>query len=330
MIFETPVTFHSHGVPLAGRFLRNTESLDARQPAAIVVGSWLTVKEQMALTYGRKLAEAGYAAFIFDFSGFGQSDGGPRQAEIPTRKIADIRSAAEYVRTVSFVDPERVGCVAICASAQYVLAALAEGAPIRSFTSVAGWYHDLASLAPFYGGQTGVERRLRRAREALEKYASTRELVVAPAYADNDERAGMHFRLDYYARPDRGAVPAWRNEMAEITWFYWFTFNGLAAAEHVTTPTLFVHSDGCVFPDNVKHVYAKVKGPKELVWASGDQIDFYDQPAQVEQAFGAIRRWFERTLAGRPVTVGWDEGIGQKMLTAALGMFGPTGSGWGR
>lgn len=294
MIFEMPVIFHSHGVPLAGRFLRKTGALDGRQPAAIVVGSWLTVKEQMPLTYGRKLAEAGYAAFVFDFAGFGESGGEPRQTEIPMRKVADIRSAAEYLRTVSFVDPERVGCVAICAGAQYVLAALAEGAPIRSFASVAGWYHDLASVAPFYGGPDGIARRLGRARDALEQYARTRELAIAPAYADGDERAGMHFRLDYYARPDRGAVPAWRNEMAEMTWFYWFTFDGLAAAGHVRTPALFVHADGCVFPDNVKQVHARVQGPKELLWASGDQIDFYDQPAQVNQAIDAIERWFAR------------------------------------
>lgn len=297
MLFETPVVFHSQGIPLAGRFLRNTESLDERQPAVVVAGSWLTVKEQMASAYGRRLAEAGYTAFVFDFAGFGQSDGEPRQAEIPRRKIENIRAAAEYIRTVPFVDPESVGCVAICASAQYVLAALAEGAPIRSFASVAGWYHDLPSLAPFYGGQPGVARRLGRARDALETYGRHRELVLAPAYADGDERAGMHFRLDYYARPDRGAVPTWRNEMAEMTWFYWFTFDGLAAAGRVTTPTLFVHSDGCVFPDNVKQVYARVRGPKELVWTSGAQIDFYDQREQVAQALGAIHRWFERTLS---------------------------------
>jgi hypothetical protein len=51
--------------------------------------------------------------------------------------------------------------------------------------------------------------------------------------------------LDDYARPDRGAVAAWKNEMAEKTWFHWLTFDGLAAADRVTTPTLFVHSDGC-------------------------------------------------------------------------------------
>jgi fermentation-respiration switch protein FrsA (DUF1100 family) len=182
-----------------------------------------------------------------------------------------------------------------------VLASLAEGAPIRSFASVAGWYHDLASVAPFYGGQPGVERRLARALDALEMYARGRDVVFAPAYADGDDRAGMHFYLDYYARPDRGAVPAWRNEMAEMTWFYWFTFNGLAAAGQVTTPSLFVHSDDCVFPDNARRVYASVQGPKDLVWASGAQIDFYDQPEQIDAALGAIRQWFDRTLRGAPV-----------------------------
>jgi fermentation-respiration switch protein FrsA (DUF1100 family) len=299
MIDETPVIFHSHGVPLLGRFLRNTRSLQDRQPAVIVMGSWLTVKEQMAMTYGWKLAEAGYTAFIFDFAGFGQSHGEPRQAEIPSRKIGDIQAAADFLRSMAFIDPDRIGCVAICASAQYAVAALAQGAPIRSFASVAGWYHDRASVAGFYGGEAGVERRLARAHEALEKYARSGEVVLAPAYADGDERAGMHFHLDYYARSDRGALPAWKNEMAEMTWFYWFTFDGLSAADRVSTPSLFVHSDGCVFPQHVRQVHARVKGPKELVWARGEQIDFYDRPEQVDAAVGAVTRWFSQTLGAR-------------------------------
>jgi fermentation-respiration switch protein FrsA (DUF1100 family) len=299
MIDETPVIFHSHGVPLSGRFLRNTRSLQDRQPAVIVMGSWLTVKEQMAMTYGRKLAEAGYTAFIFDFAGFGQSHGEPRQAEIPSRKIGDIRAATDFLCRMAFIDPDRVGCVAICASAQYALAALAQATPVRSFASVAGWYHDRASVAPFYGGEAGVERRLSRASEALEKYARTGEVVLVPAYSDGDERAGMHFHLDYYARQDRGAVPAWKNLMAEMTWFYWFAFDGLSATDRVSTPSLFVHSDGCVFPQHVREVHARLKGPKELVWVRGEQIDFYDQPEQVDAAVRTVTRWFSQTLGVR-------------------------------
>lgn len=296
MLHETPVVFHSQGVPLAGRLIRNTASLAERQPAVIVIGSWLTVKEQMATTYGRRLAESGYTAFAFDFTGFGESQGEPRQAELPARKIADIGAAAAFLGTLAFVDPRRIGCVAICASAQYALAALAQGVPIRSFASVAGWFHDPPSVAPFYGGEPGVVSRLERARDALAVYARTREVLTAPAYEAGNERAGMHFELPYYAQADRGAIPAWKNQMAEMTWFYWLAFDGLAAADAVSTPSLFVHGDGCVFPDHVRQVHARVKGPKELVWLPGSQIDFYDQPAQVDPAVAAITGWLARTL----------------------------------
>lgn len=296
MIFEIPVIFHSQGVPLIGRFLRNTNSLQERQPVVIVMGSWLTVKEQMATTYGRRLAAAGYTAFVFDFAGFGQSGGEPKQTEIPSRKINDILAASDFLQNLSFVDPTRIGCLGICASAQYTLAALARGAAIKSFVSVAGWYHNAAAIAPFYGGDQGVALRLDRARTALEKYAAKGELVVVPAYKDGDDRAGMHFRLDYYGLAERGAVPSWKNEMAEMTWIYWLGFDGLASAAQVTTPCLFVHADGCVFPEHVRSIHGQLKGPKELVWAEGNQIDFYDQPKQVDAAFAAATDWFERTL----------------------------------
>src|SRR5262245_29737630 len=171
MINSYPVLFISNGVPLVGCFYRNTQNLFTRQPAVIVTGSWLTVKEQMPAVYAERLAERGYTAFTFDFAGFGESAGVPAQAEIPTRKISDIIAAANFVSTMSFVKPGAIGHLAICASAQYTLAALATGAPIRSFVSVAGWYHDSVSVAQFYGGEEGVDKRLALARRAIEKFA---------------------------------------------------------------------------------------------------------------------------------------------------------------
>lgn len=295
MVSEYPVIFHSQGVPLAGRLLRRGP-LDERQPGVIVMGSWLTVKEQMAATYARGIAERGYTALTFDFAGFGESGGEPRQTEIPSRKITDIAAAVAFLRTVSFVAGDRLGVLGICASAQYSLAALAAGLQVGSFASVAGWYHDPASVAPFYGGQDGVQRRLASAREAFGTWSRTRELATAPAYDPGNDRAGMHFPLDYYADPDRGAVREWKNEMAEMTWFYWLTFDGLAAADTVATPSIVVHADGCAFPDHARQVHARVRGPKELIWSSGSQIDFYDRPQQVNESLDAVSRWFERTL----------------------------------
>lgn len=289
-----PYLFLSGDVPLAARVYRNTDDLFVRQPAVIITGSWLTVKEQMAHQYATRLAERGYTVFTFDFAGYGESGGSPRQAEIPARKIADITSAAEYVSGLSYVNPGGPGYLAVCASAQYALAAIAQGAPIASFASVAGWYHDTASVAPFYGGADGVALRVGRAREAFDAFLRTGEVRTVPAYEDGNDRAGMFFELDYYASPDRGAVPEWHNEMAEFSWLYWLTFDGLRAAPGVKVPTLLVHGDDCVLPDNARQV-GKDTGAS-LVWAAGSQIDFYDQPEQVSLAVDAADEHFRKTL----------------------------------
>ena len=97
MIYRTPFTFFREDLQIAGQLFRNTDRLDVRQPAIIVTGSWLTVKEQMPELYATRLAERGYAAFTFDFSGFGESAGEPRQAEFPDRRIADLIAAAGFL-----------------------------------------------------------------------------------------------------------------------------------------------------------------------------------------------------------------------------------------
>jgi uncharacterized protein len=282
-------------VPLSARVYRNTDDALERQPAVLVTGSWLTVKEQMADRYARELAARGFTAITFDFTGFGESGGGPRQAEMPSRKIADITAAARYVSSLSFVRPGAVGYLAVCASAQYALAAIASGAPITSFASVAGWFHDTESVAPFYGGLDGVRLRLDRAHVAMDTYLRTGEVAMVPAYESGNDRAGMSIELGYYADPDRGAIPAWRNEMAELSWLHWLTFDGLSAASRVSVPTLLVHGDGCVLPDNVKAVRDRLAGRTELVWAEGAQTDFYDQPDQVRIAVDAAERHFRST-----------------------------------
>jgi len=302
-VFEVPMVFPADGVSLVARLYRNVDDLVTAQPTVVVTGSWLTVKEQMPRTYARRLAEQGITAFTFDFTGFGQSGGAPRQLELPARKIADISAAADFLSTMSFVRGGGVGHVGICASAQYALAALARGARIRSFVSIAGWYHDAVSVAPFFGGAEGARVRISRAQQALDTWARSGDVLMVPAYCPGDDRAGMFFELDYYGNPQRGAVPEWKNEMAEMSWLFWLTFDGVRSAGEVNTPTLIVHSDGCVFPDHAKAVHAALKGPKQIEWTQGSQIDFYDQEQQVTEAVALAVSHFRTTLGAQTQNV---------------------------
>ena len=184
---------------------------------------------------------------------------------MPARKIRDIKAVVDAVSTLSFVQPGGPGYLAICASAQYALAAIAQGAGIASFAAVAGWFHDLATVTPFYGGPDGIAARLVRATEATDQYLATGDVRTVggghrhlwpqhhvgevPAYRAGDNRAGMFLDMDYYANPARGNVPTWINEMAEMTWHHWLTFDGFSAAASVSAPTVLVHSDASVLPD---------------------------------------------------------------------------------
>jgi fermentation-respiration switch protein FrsA (DUF1100 family) len=293
--YEFPYVFFSGGVEIAARLHRGVENLSEGQIGVVVSGSWLTVKEQMADCYARALARRGYTALTFDFAGFGESGGAPRQLELPDRKIGDMIAATRFLSTCAFVEP-MIGYLAICASSQYALHAIARGAPIAAFASVAGWHHDAESVAAFYGGADGVARRIDRARKALDLYRRTGEMRMAPAYAEGDERAGMFFPIDYYGNPARGAVPAWRNEMAEMSWLYWLTFGGVSIADQVDIPSLIVHGDACALPENARRVHEKLER-SELVWTEGAQQDFYDQPEFVEKAVAAVDAHFRRHLS---------------------------------
>jgi dienelactone hydrolase len=208
-IFEFPMVFPADGASLVGRVYRNVDDLVTPQPAVIVTGSCLTVKEQMTRTYDLRLAEQGITAFTFDFTGFGQSWGAPRQLELPARKIADIDAAADFLSTMSFVREGGVEHVGICAGAQYALAAIARGARIRSFASIAGRYHDAESVAAFYGGTDGARLRIGHAREALEIWAKSGDTIMVPAYRPGDDRlSALHHRstlvdthLDVFSTP---------------------------------------------------------------------------------------------------------------------------------
>ncbi len=280
------------------RIHRRADAGLARQAGVVVAGSWLTVKEQMPDLYAARLAVAGFTAVTFDFAGFGASRGEPAQAELPHRKMGDLAAVVHALRGSSLVDGGRLGVVGVCASAQYVLGAVAGGLPVRAFAAVAGWFHDLATVTPFYGGPEGVARRLAAAGDAARVHAATGRVVTVPAYAAGDDEAAMSLELDYYADPGRGAVPQWRNEMAVLSWHPWLTFDAFAYPADITTPALLVHSDDAVLPDNARRVAAALGRHATTVWAEGGQTDFYDRPEQVDPAVAAVVDHFESTMKG--------------------------------
>lgn len=298
-IGHNEVSFESHGETLRGHlFLPEGFDPNRAYPAVIVTGSWTTVKEQMAGLYAGRLAEQGYPALTFDFRHFGESGGQPRQYESPEHKIEDIGSAAKFMQSLPFVDDERLGGFGVCASSGYMAHAAARGDILKTLVLVAPWLHNAELVKPLYGGEEGVQDRISKGEEARRAYEEKNHVYIVPACNPVDEQAAMPGEFDYYLNPNRGAVQAWRNEFAVMSWPGWLTFDAISAASDITVPVLIVHSEDAAVPEGAHRFYDALKADKDIHWIGGTQFDFYDQEANVSWALELAAGHLETTLKG--------------------------------
>lgn len=288
------VTFPSGTATLTGTlFLPDSP---APAPGIVVAGTWTSVKELMADRYAEQLAERGYAALSFDFTGFGESGGEPRDVEDPAAKVRDIHHAVTFLAAHPAVDGARLGALGICAAAMYMAGNAADDPRVGSLALVAPWLHDAAICEAAYGGADAVAEKIKTARQARARFAETGEVDYVPVVSATDPRAAMPYDIDFYLNPARGGIPAWPNRFAVMAWEDWLTYDSLAHAPRIAQPTVLVHSEDAAIPDGARRFHAGLAGPKAIMWTEGTQFDFYDQEPQVTLAADTAAAHFGRTL----------------------------------
>ncbi|MBF6193980.1 alpha/beta fold hydrolase [Nocardia sp. CDC186] len=288
------VSFPSGDATLIGTlFLPDS---DDPVPGIVVAGTWTSVKELMADRYAEHLADRGYAALSFDFTGFGESSGTPREVENPARKIDDIHHATTFLAAQPSIDSHRLGALGICAAAMYMAGNAARDPRIGSLALIAPWLHDAAICEAVYGGADAVAEKIQIAEQARARFKETGEIDYVPVVSTTDPRAAMPYDIDFYLNPARGGIAAWPNRFAVLAWRDWLTFDSIALAPQITQPTLLVHSEDAAIPDGARRFHAGLAGRKDILWTQGSQFDFYDQDPQVTLATDTAAAHFGRTL----------------------------------
>jgi alpha/beta superfamily hydrolase len=99
------VDFYSEGARLRG-FLHRPDA-GAEHPFIVQGPGWLGLADaKLYVPYHQAFTDAGFAVLIFDYRGFGDSDG-DRGFISPTWQLEDWRSAIAYMRSRSDIDAER-------------------------------------------------------------------------------------------------------------------------------------------------------------------------------------------------------------------------------
>lgn len=281
------VTFESQGIVLAGDlYLPDNVPVNTALPAIVVSGSWTSVKEQMAGGYAQKMADKGYAALAFDFSGWGQSGGAPRFIENPARKTAEIIDAVAYLASLAEVDKTRIATLGICASAGYATDAALQSDLVKASAVVAPWYHDALIVEEVYAEH--VPALLEASRLARSRFNQTGESTVVLAASNTDKTAIMQ-NAPYYTDPQQGLIPEYDNKFNLMTWEPWLTYDGIQSAGSLTKPTLLIHSEAAAIPQGAKK-YLRIAGDNVTgVWLDNiTQFAFYNDPQAMAQATALV------------------------------------------
>ena len=285
------VTFTNDGATLHGTLYLPEGHDGTPLPTVVVTGAWTSVQEQMPSNYAREMVERGFAAFTFDFRGWGQSGDLPqnvRFVESPEAKISDIEAAFEFVATLPEVDGGQLHGLGICASAGYMVDAVASNPLVNRIGLVAPWLQNGEIVEAVYGGSEGVAGLIEVSRAAE---AAGGQIIPA---AGPEGAEGVLMPIGgYYYEADRGAIPEYDNRWNNAGWEGWLTYHPADNPQRLDKPLAIVHSESAAIPQGVRTFLDGFAGDATMQWLEDvTQFDFYDNPEDVERAADTIADHF--------------------------------------
>lgn len=286
------VTFENEGTVMSGTLYVPEGHDGSALPTVVVTGAWTSVEEQMPAVYAKEMVERGFAAFTFDFRGWGKSGDLPqnvRFVESPKAKTSDIRAAFDFVATLPEVDRTQINGLGICASAGYMVDAVVENELVQRIGLVAPWLQNAEIVNTVYGGQESVQSLI-----AVSRAADAAGGEIIPA-AGPEGATGVLMPIGgYYYEKDRGAIPAYDNQWNNAGWEGWLTYHPADNAERLTQPLAIVHSEAAAIPQGMRTFLEGFTGEATLQMLEDvTQFDFYDNPEDVTRAADTMAAHFE-------------------------------------
>ena len=278
---RTEVTFDSWGERCAAWLYRPARG-DAlpddprRLPCVVMAHGFAGVREARLDAFAERFAAAGLAVLVFDYRGFGASEGQPRQLLSIPRQLEDWAAAIAFARTLDGVDPERIAAWGTSFSGGHVIATAARD-------------HRLAAAiaqAPFADGlrqalALPIPHALRLTAAALRDEAG----VLFGAAPRLVPAVGPPGSLAVMSSPDaepgyRAIVPdgaPWRNEVAARICLRLTAYRPVRHAARVRCPLLVVVCDDDVVTPPAAAVRVASLAPRsELIrYAGAGHFDVY-------------------------------------------------------
>ena len=290
------IVFYSEGCKLVGDlFLPDTTPDVTGVPAIILCHGFAGIREILLPPYAEAFAGAGFAALIFDYRGFGDSEG-ERGRLVPAEQRADIRNAITFLETLPEIDADRIGLWGTSFGGANAICTAARDNRVKC----------LAVQITFGSGERMVASGLSDAER--EKLLSTIQKAWQRAVTKNKP---LYLTLDQILTdPDSKAfyqqmverVPKLKTRLPLLTIRESMEYRPEDCLAAVQVPILIIGAEqDIVCPlEESKTLFAKARPPKELTLIAGARhYDVYEGE-YFKQSSGKAIEWFKKYLSADP------------------------------
>jgi dipeptidyl aminopeptidase/acylaminoacyl peptidase len=294
---KRPVTFYSEGVKLVGDVYVPDDLRSSDRHAGVVLCHGYTgVKDIYLPDNARVLNEAGYVAMVFDYKGWGDSEG-PRSRLAPWSRVADVQAALTYLGALPEVDPGRLGIYGTSYGGATVVWVAAIDPRVRCTVSVVGighgrrWMRSVRRPDEWFDLLARAEAdRVTRARDGQSELVERSEILLPDRQSAELAEAAR--------RNNPAAVTRIPLEYVDDT----LAFNPEWVVDRIAPrPVLFITTDGdrLVPPEESESLYARAGEPKKLVVLRGyGHYEVYTEPA-FSEVMRATLAWYGQYLPAR-------------------------------
>jgi pimeloyl-ACP methyl ester carboxylesterase len=287
----TDLTFTSNGIRCAAWHVSARSGALARpagRPCVVMANGFGGTRDTGLLGFAEAFAHAGLDAFVFDYRGFGASEGTPRQDISVRRQRQDYEAAVAAARHLAGVDPNRIALWGTSYSAGHCVVVAVQDRRIAAVVSMTPAMDGFATLLHLMRqGEIGLLLRAtangcRDLARALTKRAPHYVPLVGPP-GSSALITAPGAEEGYTAL----AGPTWRNQACART----------SLAVGLNRPTIYASRIGCpilvqvgtndhVVPPGAARQAAKKAGRwAQLLEYPVDHFDVYEGP------------WHERVLS---------------------------------
>ena len=269
----------------------------AGRPVVVMAHGLGGTKDSGLVPFAEAFAATGLDALLFDYRGFGGSEGSPRQVVSLADQLEDYRAAMSAAAALPGVDPRRLVLWGVSLAGGHVLTLAAGRDDVAAVVAV----------VPMVDGIAAARHALATHRPA----EMARATVAGIASRVSARRGRGHTMMPIVGRPGQpGALtvegayedylsiagPTWRNEVAADLTLELGSRDPARAAAHITAPVLVQIAD---FDRSAPpHAAAKAAfdARAEVRHYPGDHFDLFPGKPCHEAALGHAQLFLERHL----------------------------------